>query len=90
MTLEERIKAVNEHLVAIRAEALEPVLLNYGTVNIEIRPADDDDRINVGKEDWGFTTVNYTHEGVIVDVFDDNADILQTISIFSDDLMLPE
>jgi len=90
MTLEERINAVNDHLLAIRAEALEPVLLHYGTVNIEIRPAEDDDRVNVCKVDWGFTTVNYTNEGVIVDVYDENADCMQSLAIPRDDLELPE
>jgi hypothetical protein len=87
-----------EHLVARITEDLrrlryiieEPVSIKYGydiPVDIEIRPLGDDDRVLVGCEGCGFTTVNYTSEGLILDVIPEGAiDILHTASFYKEDL----
>ena len=57
-----------------------------------MRPArEDDDRITLVPDgDRGLTTVNYTSEGVIVDVIDEAGNVAATLSIPNGDLTLEE
>lgn len=60
-------------LAQLRRVAIEPMSIQYSKdVDIEIRPVADDDRVLVGRKDWGDTIVNYTTEGLVVDVFRQN------------------
>lgn len=78
-------------IASIRAQASEPVVVRYGRgVEIELRPQSDDDRVLVYAEGMGCTTVNYTDEGVILDVYPENPtepEPVHTASVFRDDLV---
>lgn len=63
------VGAIHAAMTRLRQIAQEPVSVPlWGKVDMEVRPGNDDDRVLIGREGWGFTTVNYTSEGVIVDV----------------------
>lgn len=83
--------AAEQALAALRAAIEEPVLVRYSEhVTLEVRPAaeHEDERVQVCREGWGWTCVNYTHEGVIVDVFDNaNVESLSTLCIAQDELI---
>ena len=61
-------------------------------VSVILRPArEDDDRITLVPDgDRGLTTVNYTSEGVIVDVIDEAGNVAATLSLPNGDLTLEE
>lgn len=61
-------------------------------VSTILRPArEDDDRITLVPDgDRGLTTVNYTSEGVIVDVIDEAGNVVATLSVPNGDLTLEE
>jgi len=82
---------LNRLLAQARGCIDEPIALEYAPdVFIEVRPITDDNRVSVMKRGHGFTCVNYTPEGVIVDVIDENTDEVHTVSITNDGLTLPE
>lgn len=61
---------IDKNIANLRRIISEPVVIHYtDKVSIEIRPQGDDDRINVNCTGKGFTTVHYTDDGLIVDVF---------------------
>ena len=67
---ERLVARITEDLRRLRYILEEPASIKYGydvPVDIEVRPFDDD-RVLVGCEGRGFTTVNYTDEGLIIDV----------------------
>lgn len=86
--LANRLESLLEQL---RRVAIEPMSIQYSKdVDIEIRPVADDDRILVGRKDWGDTVVNYTTEGLIVDVFRQNdIDVLSTQCFYQEDIVEP-
>ena len=68
---ERLVARITEDLRRLRYILEEPVSIQYGydvPVDIEVRPLGDDDRVLVGCEGRGFTTVNYTDEDLIIDV----------------------
>lgn len=78
-----------QQLTALVAEARsnidEPLAIKVAPdVYVEIRPLEDDCRVSVMKAGHGFTCVNYTHEGLIVDVFDENTDEVNTVWMTND------
>lgn len=75
-------------IAEIRAMAIEPVCIRYSEhVNFEIGPLADDDRIIVGRDGWGFSILNYTHEGLIVDVIPDGEIVsIHSMAIEASDL----
>jgi hypothetical protein len=84
-----------QQLAALVAEARanieEPLAFEVAPgIRVEVRPLEDDCRVSVMKEGHGFTCINYTHEGLILDVFDENADEVHTASVFNEDLALGE
>jgi len=82
---------LNRELAVARGSIDEPFELEYAPgIYIEVRPITDDSRVNVRKQGHGFTTVNYTHEGLIVDVFDEVTDEVHTVAVTNDGLTLPE
>lgn len=87
---ERLVARITEDLRRLRYILEEPVSIKYGydvPVDIEIRPLGDDDRVLVGCEGRGFTTVNYMDEGLILDVIPEGTiDILHTASFPKDDL----
>ena len=86
-------EAVSAALEALRHQIkdLTAVRLN-AHVSVLLRPArEDDDRITLVPEgDRGLTTVNYTSEGVIVDVIDEAGNVVATLSLPNGDLTLEE
>ena len=73
-----------------RAVIEQPVSLSYSeNIYLEIAPASHDERINVCNHDLGWTTVNYTSEGLILDVFANDQSALSPVSslqLMRDDL----
>ena len=68
---ERLVARITEDLRRLRYIIEEPVSIQYGydvPVDIEVRPLGDDDRVLVGCEGRGFTSVNYTDEDLIIDV----------------------
>lgn len=88
---EELIEEIRRLIQRARRQAIEPFSVKVGEkVDIEFRPVNDDDRVVVGHQDWGFTVVNYTEEGVIVDAFaEGELEAAQTFAIDSADLCQP-
>ena len=86
---ESLVARITEDLRRLRYILEEPVSIKYGydePVDIEVRPFGDD-RVIVGCEGQGFTTVNYMDEGLTVDVIPEGTiDILHTAAFFKDDL----
>jgi hypothetical protein len=76
-------------LAQLRRVAIEPMSIQYSKdVDIEIRPDADDDRVLVGRKDWGETIVNYTTEGLVVDVCRQNEiTVLSTQCFYQEDLV---
>ncbi|MBY0466241.1 MAG: hypothetical protein K2W33_14990 [Burkholderiales bacterium] len=89
---DELVRAISQSIARLRQIADEPVAVPlWGVLDMEVRPDDDDDRVLIGRKDWGFTTVNYTHEGLIVDVVaEGDTGCVHTVSVHSSDLAMPE
>ena len=87
---ENEVVEIEQLIASLRRRIAEPELIRFtDTVQVEIRPINDDDRVTVFPSgNRGFTTVNYTYEGVIVDVVDAQADIVSTICLGNPDLTL--
>lgn len=63
------VARIEADIALLRMTCDEPISIKLSDkIDIEIRPAQDDDRVLVGRSDWGFTVVNYTTEGLILDV----------------------
>lgn len=82
------IARIQADVAALRLMATVPVDVVYGeNISFEIRPASEGDRLNVYRKNWGTTCVNYTSEGLILDVFaEESMDCLHTASIESAEL----
>lgn len=63
------VARIEADLVLLRQLSDEPTSIKLSEkIDFEVRPANDDDRVIVGRADWGYTVVNYTSEGLILDV----------------------
>ena len=87
-TVEKLRAQIEADIAYLRTVIDEPVSIKYGArVDFEVRPDNDDDRLLVGRFGWGFTTVNYTSEGLIVDVLGEGSlEPFLTSSIYAEDL----
>ena len=66
------IERIQRDIAELRACAIDPMSIQLtDVIDIEIRPSSEDDRVLVGRKGWGYTVVNYTSEGLILDVFPD-------------------
>jgi hypothetical protein len=88
-------KSSAEQAIAyLRLQSDEPVSIELGDgIDIEVRPITEDQRITVGREGLGYTTVNYTTEGLIVDVYSADQSIngpCSTLALDRADLDDPE
>lgn len=82
------IGRINEDLSQLRGLIDEPQTIIYSdTLNIEISPEDDGDKLSVTAKGRGFTSINYGTDGLAVDVFDDN-DIEPLTTIWHDNVDL--
>lgn len=88
-SLASKIAAINMAILELRSEAVEPFSLRINDViDVELHPAKESNRVLVGRAGMGRTVVNYTDEGVIVDVFgEDEIDPVHTVAIHSSDLV---
>ena len=73
------IERIERDIIALRKLAADPFELRLdeqGLIRVEINPLDSDDRhdqrVLVCHRDMGYVLVNYTHEGVSLDVYDDS------------------
>ena len=86
-------EAVSAAIEELRRRIKDLTILRLnGQVSVILRPArEDGDRITLVPDgDRGLTTVNYTSEGVIVDVIDEAGNVAATLSIPNGDLTLEE
>lgn len=87
------LKSTIEKAIAeLRNLAVDPVDIRCGQqLSIEIWPAGDGDRINIYRDGWGGTSVQYTGEGVIIDVHagGDDCAVVHTASILKEDIEIP-
>jgi len=89
----ELVRSISQSIARLRQIAVDPVSVPlWGALDMEVRPQDDDDRVLIGRKDWGFTTVNYTHEGLILDVIAEGeaAACVHTACIGTEDLTMPD
>ena len=89
-TPEKLREKIESDIAYLRTVIDEPVRIKYGAhIDFEGRPDNDDDRLLVGRDGWGFTTVNYTNEGLIVDVISEGSlEPIHTASLYAEDLEL--
>ena len=88
-TADQLVERIQQDIAALRACAIDPMSIQLtDVIDIEIRPSSEDDRVLVGRKGWGYTVVNYTSEGLILDVFPDGVltDPLVSTSLPSADL----
>ncbi len=63
------VARIESDLALLRQLSNEPTSIKLSEkIDFEVRPANDDDRVIVGCADRGYTVVNYTSEGLILDV----------------------
>lgn len=91
----ETLRQVAELALSRLRDALEePVLVKYSQhVSLEIRPSSEKgvELVQVCREGWGWTCVNYTSEGLILDVFNDTSiESIHTAAIPMDELIEEE
>jgi hypothetical protein len=86
--IKQMVEKIQDLLKQVLVLSIDPVSIKVNDlVDIELRPIEDQDsRVTVGRKDWGFTTVNYTTEGLIVDVISEDISELWTGS-FTEDLL---
>lgn len=88
------LNGVASGISQLRAVIEEPVSLSYSeNVYLEISPGSGDERVNVCHHEMGWTTVNYTSEGLIVDAFACEETLLSPLNglmIMRDDLVAME
>jgi hypothetical protein len=82
------IARIEGDLALLRAVCIEPVSLKYTKeIDIEIRPAADDDRLLIGRAGRGYTVVNYTPDGLSLDVLAEHElDPVYSASLTAEDL----
>lgn len=82
------VARIEADIALLRMTCDEPISIKLSDkIDIEIRPTQDDDRVLVGRSDWGYTVVNYTTEGLILDVIaEDELEPVYTTSIHKSDL----
>ena len=86
-------REIAEKIARLRVIAVDPVDIAYGEkISFEIRPNSDDNRLMVFHKDRGFTNVNYTQEGLILDVYHGGLlpECVHTTSIFNENLADPD
>lgn len=92
LTARELKQRIEADIAQLRLVAEEPISIQLtDVIDMEVRPKDDDDRVLVGRTDWGYTIVNYTSEGLIVDVIaQGELEPAYTASLHSSDLTQEE
>ncbi|SIQ98533.1 hypothetical protein [Aquipseudomonas alcaligenes] len=83
--------SIAQGISSLRGLIDEPEVIPYSRgVYLEVTPASQDERINVCHHDMGWTTVNYTSEGLLVDVLSGSESTLEpvhSVQLHRDDLV---
>ncbi|MCY1306048.1 hypothetical protein D9M70_558810 [compost metagenome] len=83
--------SIAHSISSLRGLIDEPEMIPYSRgVYLEVTPASQDERINVCHHEMGWTTVNYTPEGLVVDVLPGSEAALEpihTLQLHRDDLV---
>ena len=90
MRTEAEIQAqIEQDIALLRTIIVDPVSIKWAeNMDIEVRPDTDDDRVLIGRKDWGYTVVNYTSAWLKVDVFPEcPTDSIHAVVISSDELI---
>lgn len=78
-TIEQLIQDANNAIAELRERAEQPFSIKVSSnIDVEIRPLSEDERVTVGCKDLGHAIVNFTSEGLILDVYAD-ANPLETL-----------
>jgi len=82
------VARIEADIALLRKICIDPMSIRFANnIDIEVRPEGDDDRVLVGRSGWGHTVVNYTTEGLILDVFGhEDLSPIHTASFCDDDL----
>lgn len=88
----EIIAEIESLINKLRSEKEQPFAIRLSNeIIVELSPFNYDERVVVEHKTMGSTTVNYTEEGVVVDIYDvDAIDPVQSIAIHRDDLELED
>ena len=91
MLICQRVAHIESEITQLRAEleGMDPVQLQLSpNVTVELGSLKDyDERVWIGRHGWGGTCVNYTAEGLILDVLaQDDPDAVHTASIPRDEI----
>lgn len=83
---------IERRIRELREMARDPVSIRLSDeLDIELDAPQGDNRILIGRKGWGFTVVNYTSEGCIVDVCEQAAgESVRTICVGRDELVADE
>ncbi len=86
------VARIEADIALLRKVCVDPMSIKISeNIDIEVRHEEDDDRVLVGRTGWGHTVVNYTKEGLVLDVFGhEELAPVHTASIYADDLEPPE
>lgn len=76
----QRVAADIAELRRIAPEPFSVPISGDGKVDIELRPNDEDNRVTVGCKLLGDTVVNYTDDGLVIDVYTGDQGLLEPIS----------
>ena len=78
-TIEQLIQDANNAIAELRERADQPFSIKVSSnIDVEIRPLAEDERVTVGCKDLGHAIVNFTSEGLVLDVYA-NANPLETL-----------
>lgn len=79
-------------LARLRMICVDPVSIAVSDViDIELRPASEGHRVLIGRSGWGHTVVKYTAEGLVLDVFGEDAiSPLHTANVGEDELSITQ
>lgn len=70
LNVKQLVDMADELFAVLRGKAEEPVVVHYSDdITLEVRPNDDDDRVLVSAEGRGDTVLNYTEDGLAIDVY---------------------
>lgn len=82
------VARIEADIALLRKVCIDPMSIKIAeNIDMEVRPADEDDRVLVGRSGWGCTVVNYNAEGLILDVFGhEELEPIHTTSIHASDI----
>lgn len=77
VTADQLLARLNRDLAQLRDAIEEPQVINYSdNVYLEVAPANLHQRVSVCHRELGWVTVNYTGEGLVIDVLNNDGDLV--------------